>query len=186
MSKAKSDLEKKVEEGLYGRPEIKKEEKNRFLGQFEERVIRYLTYKQVIEPGTYPEILNAIGHQVAEKLIIDREVELSYARDYIELARENKLDFQRIDSPEFKGDVALVVVSGQRVDVKKRKVLNRKERLQNLGISDNIINNVGAKLCNKCRLTLAKNAPEELINYNKINWWERLVGVRCICQQEES
>ncbi len=182
MDETKTKLEKKVMEGIYGSPEIKKEEKRRYLGEFAERVIRYLTYEQVIEPGTYPEILEAIKHPEAKKLIIDRRVDLDLANDYVQLARENDLSFKRIDSPDLKGDIALVVVSDGAVDIEKRKVLAREERLQLKGISDKIIKNVDAKLCDECWAELAEKAPEELLNYKKMNWLDKFTGTECICK----
>ncbi|MFW5985691.1 MAG: DUF1694 domain-containing protein [Halanaerobiaceae bacterium] len=186
MPEDESRLEKKVKEGLLGEPEIKKEEKDQFLGEFKERVIRYLITKQVNEPVIYPEILEALQHSSASKLIIDREVDQQRARDYIKLARKNDVQFKRVHSPKFKGNVALVVVSSGAVDVKKRKVMDRKERLQNLGISDTIIENVGAKLCGKCWSELEKKAPEELINYQKMNIIDKMFGKKCICQKEKN
>jgi len=118
----KSKLEKKVMEGIYGEPELKKEEKNRFLGQFKERVISFLTYKQVMEKGINNKILTAIKDPEAAKIVIDRDVDIDYARDYIELARENNLKFKRIDSPDFIGDIALVIVSNHAVDYKRNKM----------------------------------------------------------------
>lgn len=183
MSKEKSKLEKKVQEGIYGVPELKKDEKNRYLGEFEERVIRYLNYGQVMEPGTYPQILEAIKHAQAKKLIIDRQIDLKFAQEYIDLARNHDLSFKRIDSPELKGDIALVVASDKAVDVKKRKVADRKKRLHNLGISDTIIENTGAKLCSNCWQELEEKAPEELVNYQKISWIDKILGEKCInCQ----
>ena len=178
----KSRLEQQVEQGLYGKPEIKKEEKNRFLGEFKERVICFLTRQQIEESGVYPQVLNAIQDSKAKKLILDREIDENRARDYIDLARENKLDFKRVDSPDFKGEVGLVVVSDKAVDVKKRKIKNRKENLQNIGIDDKIIENVGAKLCKKCWRELEKKAPEELINYKKMSFIDRITGSTCVCK----
>lgn len=122
MKEEKTNLEKKVMQGIYGEPELKKDEKIRFLGEFKERVIRYLYYDQVIKQGTYPEILEAIKHPRAEKLVIDRNVDLDKAHDYIQLARRHNLSFKRIDSPELKGDIALVVAGNEAVDVDKREV----------------------------------------------------------------
>ncbi len=179
----KSDLEKKVEQGLYGPPEIKKEEKNRYLGEFKERVIKYLTYDQVMEKGTYPQIMKAINNKKAKKLIIDRNVDMDYAQDYINLARKNNLDFKRVDSPEFKGEIALVVVSDRAVDIKNRKIMKREERLQKLGLSDNIIKNAGAKLCDKCWNEVKEKAPEVLDNYKKMSWLDKLLKEKCTgCQ----
>ncbi|AZO93949.1 YueI family protein [Halocella sp. SP3-1] len=182
MQREKSSLEEKVMEGIYGKKEIKKEERNLFLGEYLERVICYLTYEQVIEKGTYPEILEALRHPEAKKLIIDRDVKLSAANDYIKLASKNGLLFKRIDSPDFKGDVALVVVSDHAVDIKKREVLTRAESLQARGISDKIIENVGAKLCHDCYRQLEEKAPAELINYSKLSLVDRLLGTECICK----
>ena len=179
----KSRLEKQVEQGLYGKPELKKEEKNRFLGEFKERVIRYLKRQQVEEPGVYPQVLVAIQDSRAKKLILDRQIDETRARDYIALARENDLDFKRVSSPDFEGEVGLVVVSDQAVDVKKRQVMNRKENLQNLGIDDRIIKNVGAKLCKQCWQELEDKAPEELINYNKMSFVDKITGTSCVCKQ---
>lgn len=183
MNGEKSKLEEKVMEGIHGKKELKKAERNQFLGEFKERVIRYLTYNQVIEPGTYPEILEAIRNSDAKKLIIDREVDLAAANDYIKLASENNLLFKRVDSPEFKGDVALVVVSDHAVDVIHRKVLARTERLKDKGISDKIIENPGAKLCKKCWSELQEKAPEEVNNYSKISVMDKMTGVKCICKE---
>lgn len=184
MKNEKSRLEEKVIEGVYGKKEIKKEERNLFLGEYLERVISYLSHKQVIEKGIYPEIFEAIKHPEAKKLIIDRNVDLSAANEYIKLASENGLLFKRVDSPDFKGDVALVVVSDHAVDIKKREVLTRADSLQARGISDKIIENVGAKLCNDCYRQLEEKAPAELINYRKLNLIDRLLGIECICKDD--
>ncbi len=115
MNKENSELEEKVKQGIYGEPEIKKEEKNRYLGEFRERVIHYLSHDQVLEEGTYPEIEEALKDKRAHTLVVDRKIELKYAHDYIKLARENNIRFKRVDSPDFKGNVGLVVVSDKAV-----------------------------------------------------------------------
>lgn len=176
----KSELEKKVMHGIHGTPELKKDEKNRYLGEFQERVICFLEYDQVVEPGIYPEVLDAIRRPESEKLVIARKVSINRAQDYVDLARENDLTFKRVDSPEHKGDIALIVASDRAVDVKKRKISDRKDKLQKLGIPDSIINNVGGRLCPKCWDELEEKAPEELINYKKASWIERLLGTKCI------
>jgi len=180
--KKKSRLEEKVIQGVYGKKQLKKEERKRFLGELEERVIRYLTIDQVMEKGTYPEILEAIKYPEAKKLIIDRDIELSAANDYIRLAVENNLLFKRVHSPDFKGDIALIVVSDHAVELDNRKVLSRTERLQERGISDKIIRNPGARLCEKCWLSLEAKAPEELDNYKKIGFIDKIIGTKCVCE----
>ena len=176
----KSKLEKAVFHGAHGTPELKKDEKNRFLGEFAERVICYLDYKQLIEPGIYPEVIDAIKRTEAKKLVISREVELNQAQDYIKIARDNGLKFKRVDSPEHKGEVSLIVASDKAVNVKEKSIMDRTKKLKKKGIPDNIIDGVGKKLCPDCWNLLKEKAEEELINYKKMSWIEKLTGDKCI------
>lgn len=176
----KSELEKTVFHGAHGSPELKKDEKNRFLGEFAERVICYLNYEQLLESGIYPEVINAIKSSEAKKLVISRGVELNQAQDYIKIARENGLKFKRVDSPEHKGEISLIVASDKAVHVKNKSIMDRTKKLKKKGIPDNIIDGVGKKLCSDCWKLLEKKAEGELINYRKISWIEKLAGEKCI------
>jgi len=173
-------LDQILKEGIYGTYEIKKDEKNRFLGEFEERVLCFLKTKQVFESAIYTEVLDAIKYKEASKLIIDHEIDYKYVEKYIKEARENGINFKRVSSPDFKGDIVLLIASDHAVYRKNREIMDRKESLKILGISDNIIKNVGAKLCEDCWRELEDKAPEELINYKKISFMDRLMGVKCI------
>lgn len=185
MGEKRSKLEETLLQGIYGKKELKRMERNHYLGEYEERVIRYLTRKQVLEKDIYPEILAAIKHPAARTLIVDRKIELSAANDYIKTALENGLQYKRVDSPDFVGDVGLVVVSDQAVEVEERKVLSRKERLKEKGISDTIIENPGARLCEQCWQELTEKAPEELNNYRRLSFVDRMLGIKCLCKENE-
>ena len=111
-----SQLEKTVKYGAYGTPELKKEEKNRYLGEFKERVLFTLTYEDIGNSDTYSQVEKIMEKDEASGLVIDREVELEIAQKYIEIAQKKGLSFKRVSSPEFKGDNALVVVSDSSVN----------------------------------------------------------------------
>jgi len=66
-----SELEKTLSAGLYGPPELGRDEKAHFLGQFKERVLKLLTQKQVMEPGVYPEIVDALKDNRTSKMILN-------------------------------------------------------------------------------------------------------------------
>jgi uncharacterized protein YueI len=121
---SKSELEKALERGMYGVPELKQEEKNAHLGCFRERVIKALTKKQVEEPGIYKEILEAIKDPRAKRLIVTNDVKLSFAMDYINLAQKNNLEFTLVNGQNFTGEIGLVVVSDTAVDVEDIFPLN--------------------------------------------------------------
>lgn len=112
----KSELEKVLQIGLHGVPEIKKEEKKKYLGCFRERVLKVLTKKQIVEPGTYKEILEAIKDPRAQRLIITNDVKISEAMEYINMAKNQNVEFTMVDGDNFTGDIGLVVVSDKAVD----------------------------------------------------------------------
>ncbi len=180
MDQKKTELEKRVEQGIYGSPELKQEERSNYLGEFRERILKALTKNQVEEPGVYSEIMGALRDPQASKLVMRRDVDLDRARDYLELAQNEKVAFKRVDSPKLKGDIGLVVASSRAVDVENILVPERKHRLKDLGFSDRLIQGVGGKLCSACWQDLESKYPEELVNYRRIRWVDRLIGIECI------
>ena len=112
----KPDLDKYIQYGIHGTPELKKEERARFLNNFRERVIKALTIKQVEEEGTYKEILQAIKDPRACKLVVSGDVKLQFAMEYVNLARQHNLQFTISHNPGYKGDIGLVVVGECAVD----------------------------------------------------------------------
>ena len=180
-----SKLEKTAREGAFGSKEIKKEEKNRFLGEFEERVIAYLTEKQLQEKALYPELQEALENKEADKVIIRGDIAKNDISDYIKWARKAGLRFNRKNSPEFRGNVALAVVGKDAVSHQIGKIPDREEKLQKKGVSDNIIENAGSLLCSDCWNELMEKAPEEKINYKKASILDKITGTGCIgCQKK--
>lgn len=174
----KSELEQRAAAAINGGPDLKRAEKNKFLGEFRERVLVALTFKQVEEEGTYQEVLEAIKDNEAVKLIIDRGVEMAKARDYIKLAQKNDLSFKKIESVRA-SQIALVVVSDHAVHRGRIYVQSRAERLKEKGIPPALINARGEKICDDCYNLIKEKAPEELDNYQKMSWFDKLLGVKC-------
>lgn len=180
--KDKSELEQILLTGIHGTPELKREERRLLLGIFRERVLKTLTFAQIAEPGTYPEINDAIRDPRAKRLLISRKANLAAAAEYIRLAREQGLAFTTVDSPEYKGNVGLVVAAEEAVDVEDITVPDRSQILQRLGIPQSIINAKGKKICPQCWNLLKEKAPQELNNYKKMSWLDKLLGIECSCR----
>jgi uncharacterized protein YueI len=184
-NKGESKLEKTAREGAFGPTEMKKGEKNKFLGEFEERVIAYLSESQIRDKALYPEIKEALQSKEANKLIIRGDINKENISDYIKWAREAGVRFNRKNSPEFRGNVALAVAGKDAVNQQLGKIPERQEKLQKKGISDNIIKNAGSLLCSDCWKELMEKAPEEKINYKKAGIFDKLTGTGCIgCQKK--
>lgn len=113
----RSELEEIIAKGIQGDPELKKDERRKHLGELRERILKALTFEEIAEPGTYPEIREAIKDKRAKKIVISQRANLDEAREYIQLARQNGLQFTMVDNPEYTGNIGLVVVSDQAVDV---------------------------------------------------------------------
>jgi len=180
-----SKLEKTAREGAFGSKEIKKGEKNRFLGEFEERVIAYLTEDQIKEKALYPEVEDALKNKEAYKLIIRGDIAKNHISEYIEWARKKGVRFNRKNSPEFRGNVALAVVGKDAASQQFGRIPEREEKLQKKGVSDKIIKNAGSLLCSDCWKELMDKAPEEKINYKKAGIFDKITGTSCIgCQKK--
>jgi uncharacterized protein YueI len=175
----KDKVEQALLAGAHGTPELKHDEKVRYLGEFRERILKRLTKEQVAEKAIYPEILQALKDQRADKLIINGSIDYSFITKYKDLAiRLNKASTVRSD-PEFKGDTGLIVISDAAVDVQDINAEDRASRLSGLGVSPALIEAAGKKVCKECLSKIAEADPNELLNYHKMTWIDRLGGDRC-------
>ncbi len=114
----KSRLEQALSIGFNRVPELKKEEKMLFLGEFRERVIRKLTKKQVANPSVFPEIKEALKDKRTLKMLINGDLSFKFTDKYIKLAKEVGKPFTTIHDSQLKGDTGLVVISDQAIDIK--------------------------------------------------------------------
>lgn len=175
---SKDELEQYIVKGQ-GVPELKKEEKAIFLGEFRERVIKALSIPQLHEEGTYKEVEDAIKDPRASKLVINRKADLKKAAEYIRLAKENSIRFTTVDSGSIKNTLGLIVAADFAVDMDDIYVENRKEKLLALGIPQSVIDKPGMKLCSKCFEKLKEKAPEEVKNYKSLTFTDRILGIKC-------
>lgn len=175
----KSGLEKALSTGLHGNPELKRDEKIHYLGEFKERVIRMLTKKQVAESIIYPEIIEALKDERASKMIINGDIDAYLIEKYEKLARELDKHCTVIHDTKLKGEVGLVVVGRDAVDVEEINVMDREIRLSKLGLSKALINAAGKKVCSHCFNKIINADPGEAINYLELTWSDRLMGEHC-------
>lgn len=177
----KSALDQALHAGLHGSPQLRKKERRRHLGQFRERIIKALTFEQIEEMGTYPEIAEALQDPRAKRIVISRQADLKAASEYIRLARESGILFTTVDSPKYSGELGLVVVADEAVQVADISVPSRRKRLQTKGLPEMLIDAVGEKICPRCYRLIEELAPEEKINYRKQSFFDRLLGSNCPC-----
>jgi len=113
----RSRLEQALTIGVDRVPEIKREEKMLFLGEFRERVIRKLSKKQVANPSIFPEIQEALKDKRTLRMLINGDLSYKFTEKYIKLAKQVGKPFTTIHNSELKGDTGLVVISDQAIDI---------------------------------------------------------------------
>lgn len=104
--------------GIHGAPELKRDEKLNYLGEFRERIIRRLTKKQVADIFVYTEIEEALKHEKSSKMLINGTLSPQLIDKYIKLARQVDKSYTMIYDPQLTGNTGLVVVSNEAVDIK--------------------------------------------------------------------
>ncbi|GAB6156305.1 YueI family protein [Desulfosporosinus burensis] len=117
--------EQRLAEGMHGSPELKRDEKSNYLGEFRERIIRILSKKQVAQSFIYPEIIEALSHKQSSRMLINGELRDQLTDKYIAIARQVAKPYTVIHDPGLKGETGLVVVSDQAVDIDDIEVKTR-------------------------------------------------------------
>ncbi len=112
----KSELEQILSVGLSGTPELKREEKMRYLGFFRERIVEAVTFRQLGCEAAKNALLKAIHDPRSAELVVHQRVS-SLVMPYLLVARKKGVDFTIAANPKFIGDVAVLIAAREAVDV---------------------------------------------------------------------
>ncbi|ADH99812.1 YueI family protein [Salisediminibacterium selenitireducens] len=108
----KDRMEQILAEGIYGKSELKPEEKALFLSNFAERVIISLTKSQVRKRGTYQELEQFMSKYPSSRLYINGTMNYSFYGDYIQLANKKRIPFTIVNDSKT-SPLGIVLASGQ-------------------------------------------------------------------------
>lgn len=117
-----NEVEQRLIIGIHGAPELKRHEKLRYLGEFQERVLRILTKSQVSDSVIHPEIEEALKDPRSTRLLLDGDISYDFRGKYVKLARKYQKPYTMVNDPKQKGDTGLAVVADHAVDVEKIEV----------------------------------------------------------------
>lgn len=103
--------------GIHGPPELRRDEKIRYLGEFRERIVLALTQAQVRRPDIPGQVRDAIAAYPGITLVLNGEMEYRAIAKYIRLANEKKVPYRKIYDNEHDTEIGLVLAAPEAVDL---------------------------------------------------------------------
>lgn len=127
----KSELEKTAQYAATGVPELKPDEKRKWLGEFRERVILGLTIDQVYRDEHITYVKKALEDSMAHILILNQKIPMNIVTKYMKLAKDADCDFKTVSTNSEKA-MGLVVVSREAVERENVEISIQKELEENI------------------------------------------------------
>lgn len=112
----KQSVDDIIMNGIKGTPELKKEEKNKYLGTYRERVEIVLTIGQVMKPTTYSDITHSLQTLKNIELLLNGDVSYQYLSKYIKVANTYHVPFSIVQNNESDTEIGLVITHKTAID----------------------------------------------------------------------
>ncbi len=106
----KTDLEKALAVGSQGGPEFREEERRLYLDEFPEDVILALSLREAEKPESLNQVTEALIKPEAKAIILRGDVSPEAEARYFKLAQKHDRHCTVRHDPEFRGEVALIVI----------------------------------------------------------------------------
>ena len=162
-------------------------EKNLFLGEYKERVIKALTFEERKEKGIYYEIEKALEDKDVDKMVISRHADFNDIKKYIEIAKQKRVPYKMIDNLAYVGQIALVVVAKDAIvheDGDEIVVTSKLEKCHLKHLPDVYFEAMESAVCDFHLDIIKKEMPEYAKNYKELTFMDKLFGSKCpICQK---
>ena len=162
-------------------------EKNLFLGEYKERVIKALTFEEIKEKGIYYEIGKALEDKDVDKMVISRHADFNDIKKYIEIAKQKRVPYKMIDNLAYVGQIALVVVAKDAIvheDGDEIVVTSKLEKCHLKHLPDVYFEAMESAVCDFHLDIIKKEMPEYAKNYKELTFMDKLFGSKCpICQK---
>lgn len=119
-------------------------------------------------------------------MIISREIDLAKMKKYINLAKENDLNFKIVDGLLYTGNIGLVIAANESLKNKKENVLIKsfKERILDNNLDEIYVQAMGKKISPKYYDIIKEKLPEMLKFYEQMTFWDKIFGSSCIIENK--
>lgn len=127
---SKKSVDDILQEGIYGKKEIKPEERRRFLGTLRERIVVALLQNQVREKEAYPELIELMKEHRQAKLYLNGTLHISYLKKYMAAAEQHGLDYTMVVNQNHATDIGLLLAYDYAIDKEEIFLTKRKKQPQ--------------------------------------------------------
>lgn len=113
------DVNDYLEKGLYGSPQIKPEEKKKYLGTYRERVFLAVTLDEMMGKDTHSLVQTELKNNPGHQLLLNSKLDSTKQQSYMVLAKKMQTDFKIVNTEQEKptSDIGLVYSTDCAVDL---------------------------------------------------------------------
>ncbi|KAF0193891.1 MAG: hypothetical protein FD169_2167 [Bacillota bacterium] len=104
-------------------PQLKRRERAQLLGQLRERVLWGVTKQALDSKAVHPAFVQALDSGRCERLLVRSDV-ITLAMSYVLQATAHHIPYTFVQSPEFTGDVTVVLVSDCPIEESHDPIIN--------------------------------------------------------------
>lgn len=115
---SKKDVDDYLNDGIYGTKLPMQEERNRFLGTLQERIVICLTTDQIMQQLGLSQLEDAMQNNPNAKLLINGHISYRFFTEIKALAKRYNISYTSITNEEHETDIGLVLTYDQAVDTK--------------------------------------------------------------------
>lgn len=163
-------------------------ERNLFLGEFKENVLKAIEKNNLLSETINPEIKEAMNSDMAKGLKIRRDLSFEYIKPYIDEAEKIGLSYILVDDIAYQGRVVIVVISKEAIENKDREVFAKSPAKVYLdaGLSEAYYFAEGKKISGKKYKELKEKLPERVDKFKKLGLLDKLFGKKCAIEIYET
>jgi uncharacterized protein YueI len=134
---ANQNVDDYLQQGIYGKKELKPEERRKYLGTLRERVLVVLYQSQVLEKQVYPEITQLIKQHPKAFMFLNGNMNYADLIKYVKLANDHNIRFKIVLNKDYNTDLGLVLAEEFAIDqeniyLEKKKKVSKVEPKKSL------------------------------------------------------
>lgn len=113
------DVNDYLEKGLYGSPQIKPEERKKYLGTYRERVFLAITLTEITESDTLSLFKKELAEHPGQLILLNSLLSATVQQTYMQLAQKTNTPFKIINTEQDKTctDIGIVYSADSAIDI---------------------------------------------------------------------